>query len=38
MCNLYPFFDQPGNFWLVIAAMVALAIGIFGASRWKGWI
>jgi magnesium transporter len=33
-----PFFDQPGNFWLVIAAMVALAIGIFGASRWKGWI
>ena len=33
-----PFFDQPGNFWLVIAAMVTLAIGILGASRWKGWI
>ena len=33
-----PFFDEPGNFWIVIAAMVALAIGIFGASRWKGWI
>jgi len=33
-----PFFDQPGNFWLVIAAMVALAVGILGASRWRGWI
>jgi magnesium transporter len=33
-----PFFDQPGNFWVVIAAMVALAIAILGVSRWRGWI
>jgi magnesium transporter len=33
-----PFFDQPGNFWLVIAAMVALAAAILGLSRWRGWI
>jgi magnesium transporter len=33
-----PFFDEPGNFWLVIAATVALAVGILSASRWRGWI
>jgi len=33
-----PFFDQPANFWLVIAAMVTLAIAILGMSRWRGWI
>jgi magnesium transporter len=32
------FFDQPGNFWLVIAATLALAIAILGVSRWRGWI
>jgi len=33
-----PFFDQPGNFWVVIAAMVTFAIAILGVSRWRGWI
>jgi magnesium transporter len=33
-----PFFDQPANFWLVIASMVTLAVAILGVSRWRGWI
>ncbi len=33
-----PFFDQPTNFWVVIAVMVALAIAILRVSRWRGWI
>lgn len=32
------FFDQPVNFWFVLAAMLALATGIIGFSRWRGWI
>jgi magnesium transporter len=33
-----PFFDQPGNFWVVIASMMVLAVAILGASRWRGWL
>jgi magnesium transporter len=33
-----PFFDDPGNFWIVIAAMVALALGILAFSRARGWL
>jgi Mg2+ and Co2+ transporter CorA len=33
-----PFFDDPSNFWLAIGAMLALAIGVLGISRWRGWI
>jgi magnesium transporter len=32
------FFDDPGNFWLAIAAMVTLAVAVLGISRWRGWI
>jgi Mg2+ and Co2+ transporter CorA len=32
------FFDDPVNFWIVIAAMVILAIGILAFSRWREWI
>jgi Mg2+ and Co2+ transporter CorA len=33
-----PFFDEPANFWFVIAAMVTLATGILAFSRWRRWI
>ena len=33
-----PFFDESSNFWVVLGAMVALAAGILGFSRWRGWI
>jgi Mg2+ and Co2+ transporter CorA len=33
-----PFFDESANFWVVIGAMVTLAIAILGFSRWRGWI
>lgn len=32
------FFDNPGNFWLAIGAMVTLAVAVLGISRWRGWI
>jgi Mg2+ and Co2+ transporter CorA len=31
-------FDDPFNFYLVIAAMILLAIGILGFARWRRWI
>jgi magnesium transporter len=33
-----PFFDDPDNFWVVMAAMVVLAIAIVLAARWRRWI
>lgn len=33
-----PFFEDTGNFVIVIGAMVAMAVVIFGAARWRGWI
>jgi magnesium transporter len=33
-----PFFDEAGNFWVVIASMVTLAVAILGVSRWRGWL
>jgi len=33
-----PFFEEPGNFWLAIVAMLTLAVGVLGVSRWRGWI
>ena len=33
-----PFFDEPGNFFVVVAAMVAFSIAILGAARWRHWI
>ena len=32
------FFDNPGNFWLAVGAMVTLAVVVLGISRWRGWI
>jgi magnesium transporter len=32
------FFDDPGNFWLAIGAMLVLAASVLVASRWRGWI
>jgi magnesium transporter len=31
-------FDNPANVWLVIGAMVALAVAILTAARWKRWL
>ena len=33
-----PFFDNAANFWVVVGAMVALAVAILGFSRWRRWI
>jgi len=32
------FFDNPGNFWLAVGAMVTLAVVVLGISRWRSWI
>jgi magnesium transporter len=31
------FFDDPNNFWIVVGAMVAFAVTILLAARWRGW-
>jgi Mg2+ and Co2+ transporter CorA len=31
-------FDDPSNFWLVLAAMPALAVLILAVTRFRGWI
>jgi len=33
-----PFFDEESNFFVVVAAMVILAVGILLAARWRRWI
>jgi Mg2+ and Co2+ transporter CorA len=33
-----PFFDDPNNFWFVVAAMVAFAATIAAVARWRGWL
>ena len=33
-----PLFDDPNNFWAVVAMMVAFAVGIVMAARWRRWI
>ena len=33
-----PFFDDPGNFWLVIGAMILFAVVILGVARARDWI
>lgn len=32
------FFDQETNFFVVLGAMLALASGIIGFGRWRGWL
>ncbi|HET7703923.1 MAG TPA: CorA family divalent cation transporter [Candidatus Limnocylindrales bacterium] len=33
-----PFFEEPGNFWIVAGAMLIMAGIILGAARWRRWI
>ena len=33
-----PFFQDTGNFWVVVASMGVLAAAILAISRWRGWI
>ena len=33
-----PLFDDPNNFWFVVAAMVTFAVAIVIAARWRRWI
>jgi magnesium transporter len=32
------FFDDPNNFFVVIAAMIAFSIAILGVARWRHWV
>ena len=32
-----PFFDEPGNFFLVLAAMAVFSVALLGVARWRGW-
>jgi Mg2+ and Co2+ transporter CorA len=32
------FFQDPANFWIVVALMLVMAATILGVSRWRGWI
>ncbi len=33
-----PFFEDTGNFAVVLGSMVALAVGILAVARWRDWI
>jgi len=33
-----PFFDDAGNFWLVIGTMIVFAVMIVGIARARDWI
>ncbi len=32
------FFDDPSFFFIVVAAMGAMAVAILGVARWRGWL
>ena len=32
------FFDDPNNFFVVVAAMIAFAVAILGVARWRRWV
>jgi Mg2+ and Co2+ transporter CorA len=32
------FFENPTNFWIVVASMVTLAVGAVAVARWRRWI
>jgi magnesium transporter len=32
------FFDDPDNFFVVVAAMIAFALAILGVARWRHWV
>ncbi len=31
-------FDEPNLFWVVIALMIAMAVGTVAVARWRGWL
>lgn len=33
-----PFFEDVGNFWVILAGMGGLAVAILGIARWRGWL
>ena len=33
-----PFFDDAGNFWVILAGMGGLAVLILSLARWRGWL
>ncbi|HYI66236.1 MAG TPA: CorA family divalent cation transporter [Candidatus Limnocylindrales bacterium] len=33
-----PLFENPNLFWVVIGAMLAMAVGTLGIARWRGWL
>lgn len=33
-----PFFEEPGNFFLVAGAMAGFAVAILAIARWRSWI
>ena len=37
--NFHPgFFDDPGNFYVVVASMAGLSLAIVLVARWRGWV
>ncbi len=32
------FFEEPNNFFVVLATMIGFAVAIVGVARWRGWI
>lgn len=32
------FFDDPNMFWVVISAMIVMALTTIGVARWRGWL
>lgn len=33
-----PFFDDSGNFWVILGGMGGMALLILGVARWRGWL
>jgi magnesium transporter len=33
-----PFFDDPGNYFLVVGAMVVIGILVLIFARWRSWL
>jgi magnesium transporter len=31
-------FENPGNFWIVVGAMIVFGASLLGAARWRGWL
>jgi hypothetical protein len=32
------FFDDTGNFVLVVGTMIVFGVSLLGAARWRGWL